>query len=314
MPVLMTVVIPTHNPRPQNMARVLEALASQTLSADAWELLVVDNASAVPVQLPDAWAGCGRVIREERLGLTQARLCGIREARGALLVWVDDDNVLELDYLEQAQSAFDARPDLGAAGGRSLPEYEVPPPAWFRPDLAPLGCRDLGDETVLMSWQAARPDYPSAAPIGAGLVARKQAMQLWADAVQHDARRMSLGRQGTKLTSGEDNDISMTILRAGWQLAYLPGLRLIHIIAAGRLQPDYLARIARVSFRDFICVLDIHGVRRWHAIPGWTIPLRALRAYFTFKAWQGPAAYICWQSAVGQFEGRALLSKKTFIK
>ena len=38
----------------------------------------------------------------ERLGLTPARLRGIRESRGELLVFVDDDNVLERDYLEVA--------------------------------------------------------------------------------------------------------------------------------------------------------------------------------------------------------------------
>lgn len=308
MSLLVTVVIPTHNPRPENMARVLEALASQTLAADAWELVVVDNASAVPMQLPAAWAGRGRVIREERLGLTQARLCGISEARGALLVWVDDDNVLSPDYLKQALSAFDARPDLGAAGGRSLPEYEVPPPVWFRPDLAPLGCRDLGDETVLMSWQAARPDYPSAAPIGAGLVIRREAIGSWADAVLTDPRRQKFGRRGTELTSGEDNDICLTLLRTGWSLAYVPELNLTHLITSGRLQPDYLARIGRVSFRDFIRVLDIHGIRIWRPIARWTLPLRALRSYINVKAWQGPRNYIIWQSILGQLEGRSELT------
>ena len=37
----------------------------------------------------------GRVVREERLGLTHARLRGHAEASGKILVFVDDDNLLD---------------------------------------------------------------------------------------------------------------------------------------------------------------------------------------------------------------------------
>ena len=303
----ISVIIPTHNPQAHNLSRVLASLASQTLHKDFWELIVVDNASTVLVILPQPWLAQAKLVQEKSLGLMQARLRGIQEAQGDLLIWVDDDNVLKPDYLELALEAFRINPCLGAAGGKSLPEYERTPPDWFTTNLAPLGCRDLGEQSLLMNWDAERPDYPSAAPIGAGLVIRRMAMVRWAEAVRTDPRRQQLGRRGTQLTSGEDNDICLTLLRAGWQLAYLPELSLTHLITAGRLQPDYLARIGRVSFRDFIWVLDMHGVRIWRPIAGWTLPLRALRAYITFRAWRGPAAYIRWQSAIGQFEGRARL-------
>lgn len=309
MTVLLTAIVPTHNPRPQSLARTLAALAAQTLPATMWELLIIDNASADPVKLDSTWLERGRVVREERLGLVHARLKGITEAKAETLVWVDDDNVLASNYLADALTAFEADPELGAAGGKSLPEYEVQPPAWFSEGLAPLGCRDLGDTAIYMKWHPDRPDYPAAAPIGAGLVIRRGAMQVWAEAVQNDPQRMSLGRLGNQLTSGEDNDISLTVLRQGLKLAYLPALKLTHLIAAGRLEPDYLARIARVSFRDFIRVLDIHEIRRWQPISAWTYPLRAARAYLRLRAWSNPAAYIHWQSALGQYEGRALLAR-----
>ena len=303
----LSVLIPTHNPRADSLARVFAALAVQTLPASDWELIVIDNASTPPVQLPPDWQGRARVVVETTLGLTHARMCGLAQARAPLLVWVDDDNVLAPDYLAEVLAAFAAEPQLGALGGKSLPEYAITPPAWFHEGIAPLGCRDLGDQPQVMAWSG---DYPAAAPIGAGLAIRRELMASWVDAVRRDPRRQALGRQGTRLTSGEDNDICLTVLRAGFLLGYQPRLQLVHLIAAGRLQADYLARIARVSFRDFIRVLALHGIQRWTAIPPWTVPLRGWRAFFAQRAWRGPVERIRWQAALGSFEGRAALTRE----
>lgn len=306
---MITVVIPTHNPRPEFLTRTLDALKIQTLPTSSWSLLLIDNASEKPLG-PDwvAWHPSGRVVREERLGLTHARLRAIEEAADCLMVWSDDDNLLDPNYLERAKAAFAGDPRLGAAGGRSIPEYERTPPDWYRPGLAPLGCRDLGDEPLRTVWDPADPAYPSCAPIGAGLVVRREALLGWASAVKSDPQRLALGRTGQALSSGEDNDMNLTLLRAGWELAYLPGLRLTHLIPPGRLTLDYQRRIARASFRDFIRVLDFHGIRPWSKIPQASVRLRALKAWWTLRAWSGPAASVRWQGAIGQYEGRAALS------
>ncbi|MEB3354651.1 MAG: glycosyltransferase [Cyanobacteriota bacterium] len=304
----LSVLIPSHNPRLPLLIQVLEALRQQTFAPEQWELLLIDNASdpPIPADLVN-WHPKARLVREPALGLTQARLRGIAQAQGEVLVWVDDDNVLDPGYLKAAVEAFRTNPRLGAAGGSSVACYTEPPPAWFVEGLVPLGCRDHGDQPVLMSWREHPPHYPSAAPIGAGLVIRREAIQVWADQVRNDGRRRAFGRTGKALSSGEDNDINLTLLAHGWELAYLPQLRLSHHIPAARLQEAYQQRLSRASFRDFVQVLDLHGIRPWRAIAGWTVPLRALRAWFTYRAWRGPAERIRWQGAVGQFEGRAAL-------
>jgi glycosyltransferase involved in cell wall biosynthesis len=308
--ITLSVVLPTHNPNPAILERVLDALRCQSLPIEVWQLLVVDNASSSP--LPStavSWHPHGCVVREDQLGLTYARLCGLEHSSGNLLVWVDDDNLLEPNYLLSALRTFENNPALGAAGGASIPEFQSPPPSWYVAGLAPLGCRDLGDQEIWMRWDPHLPHYPRAAPIGAGLVIRKQVMKVWANAVAKDHDRLSLGRRGSALSSGEDNDINLTLLRAGWELAYLPQLRLTHVIPASRLKLAYQKRMARSSFRDFIRVLDLHGIRPWPAIPSWSVPLRALRSWFRYRAWSSPAQQVLWSGALGQYEGRALLPR-----
>src|SRR6516162_1217058 len=120
-----SVILCTHNPRPDYLSRVLAALRGQTLPAEQWEFLLVDNASERPLaEIWDIfWHPSGRHIRENELGLTAARLRGIRESGGDLLVFVDDDNVLAPDFLERAAGIAEQYPFLGAWSGQCLPKF-----------------------------------------------------------------------------------------------------------------------------------------------------------------------------------------------
>ncbi|ACB76046.1 glycosyltransferase family 2 protein [Opitutus terrae] len=302
-----SIIIATHNPRTDYLERVIAAIRRQTLPPGEWEFLLVDNCSSPPLASDlTNWHPHGRIIAAPMLGLTPARCAGLAASRGEILIWADDDNVLAPDYLEQALTAFAADAKLGAAGGKSIPEYESALPRWYHSGLAPLGCRDLGDERIDSRWTTMEPRfYPSSAPLGAGLVIRRSAMLAWAVAVEHDSRRARFGRHGAQLTSGEDNDINLTLLAAGWKLSYLPALRLIHLIPPRRLTAEYQGRIGESTSRDFVRVLDVHGIRPWRPIPRWGVPLRKARAWFNRRAWRGPAEHILWRGDCGQFDGRA---------
>src|SRR5262249_8494301 len=92
----VSVILPTHAPHAGRLARALAGLREQTLPRDRWELLIVDNASpdqGIFAAVDLHWHSNARIVREERLGLTHARVAGIRAASGDALVFVDDDNV-----------------------------------------------------------------------------------------------------------------------------------------------------------------------------------------------------------------------------
>src|SRR6516165_2680410 len=99
----VSVILCTHNPRPDYLDRVLASLRGQTLPAEQWEFLLVDNASRQPLEeiWDISWHSRGRHIREVKLGLTHARLRGIEESSGELLIFVDDDNLLAKDFLQR---------------------------------------------------------------------------------------------------------------------------------------------------------------------------------------------------------------------
>ncbi|MDP2136577.1 MAG: glycosyltransferase, partial [Candidatus Didemnitutus sp.] len=96
---LLSVIICAHNPDQGRLQRVLDALRTQTMPGPDWELLLIDNASHPPLtgRLDLSWHPLARICVENQLGLTWARLRGKTESTAALLVYVDDDNVLAPD-------------------------------------------------------------------------------------------------------------------------------------------------------------------------------------------------------------------------
>ena len=99
----ISVIICSHNPQKDYLLKTLTGLRRQTASKKTWELLLIDNASdeALTKKWDVSWHPNGRIIREKKLGLTYARLRGIREAKGAIFIFVDDDNLLDKEYLKE---------------------------------------------------------------------------------------------------------------------------------------------------------------------------------------------------------------------
>jgi glycosyltransferase involved in cell wall biosynthesis len=95
MQYLLSVIICAHNPRKEYIKRVVHALQQQSLETGSWELLLIDNASDRPLsaEIDLSWHSHARHVREEQLGLTPARLRGIKEAIAPVIVFVDDDNI-----------------------------------------------------------------------------------------------------------------------------------------------------------------------------------------------------------------------------
>lgn len=237
MSLLLSVAICTHRPRPDFLARTLEALRGQTLSSEHWELLVIDNASEPPLAPDLSWHPHARVVVEPTLGLTPARLRGFREAATNLVILVDDDNVLAPDYLEYCARIAQEWPHLGVWGGQTIAEFEVQPPAWATPYLW-LAIREFqGDR-----WSNV-PFTHEAMPFGAGLCVRRAVWEAYSRLVENDSRRRALDRTGGRLLGCGDTDIVLTACDIALGTGLFAGLKLHHLIPKRRIEEDYLLEL-----------------------------------------------------------------------
>jgi glycosyltransferase involved in cell wall biosynthesis len=236
----VSVIVCTHNARADYFERCRAALRAQTLSGGVWELMVIDNRSDTPLadRLDLSWHRLARIVREESLGLTPARLRGIRESAGELLVFVDDDNVLDPDYLEVAGQVAAERPYLGAWSGQCRPSFDRPPPEWTRRYWGNLCIRMFDEDT----WSNL-PRLPETMPAGAGLCVRRAVAQRYLALHDEGTRTFQLDRTGASLISGGDQDLAACACELGLGVGLIAALGLQHLIPPQRLTVDYLARL-----------------------------------------------------------------------
>lgn len=238
---MLSVIVCTHNPRSDYFHRCLDALRAQRWPQNEWELVVVDNRSdeLVNGRIDLSWHPQAKIIREETLGLTAARLRGIREAKGDLLVFVDDDNVLDPDFLELAHRTMADRPFLGSWSGQCRPEFETPPPEWTRRYWGNLVIREFERDI----WSNL-PRLPESMPCGAGLCVRREVALHYLELHESGKRPFQFDRNGRELLSGGDNDLAACACDVGLGVGLISSLRLTHLIARERLALNYLARLA----------------------------------------------------------------------
>lgn len=234
----LSVIICTHNPRENYLRRTLESLRSQTMPHAHWELFLIDNASDNPLAFRThiSWHPGGRHIREEELGLTSARLRGIAEAKGDLLIFVDDDNVLQRDYLEKASRISAAHPHLGAFGGSIQAEFEIEPDPRFQSLLPGLAIREV-TEAKWANFGI------GSVPYGAGLCVRAEVAHAYAANASASEISRCLGRRAGSLMGGEDLDLAITSYDLGMGVGLFGELVVTHLIDKRRLSPHYLYRV-----------------------------------------------------------------------
>lgn len=132
----LSVIIPTYN-RAASLKRALASAISLEYPVERFEIIVVDNGStdatrAVVSEARDVKPNWRlHYVKENRLGLHNARHAGVMAATGEILIFTDDDATFDTDWLRAYAETFASHPDMAAAGGPVRPCWEIPPPEWL---------------------------------------------------------------------------------------------------------------------------------------------------------------------------------------
>lgn len=108
-----SVVLPTHN-RPELLPEAIASVIRQRWCD--WELIVVDDASDVPLRASDLEQQAGRPVKllrhEHSQGGAAAKNTGVEAATGVFLAFLDDDDTWDPGYLNEAAKAFERHPHI----------------------------------------------------------------------------------------------------------------------------------------------------------------------------------------------------------
>jgi glycosyltransferase involved in cell wall biosynthesis len=197
-----------------------------------WELLVVNNncsdntdevlrrhANLLPLHS----------IFESRQGLSNARNAAVRATRGELLLWTDDDVLVDAGWLGAYAAAAARWPEAAYFGGRIEPLYEETPPQWVLENLpmleGALVIRDLGPRERLLDVRES--------PFGANMAIRRRVLEA-------GCFDPSLGRSGQDCILGEEVALVSRLRAKGLTGVWVPSARVRHLVAARRLTRQYL--------------------------------------------------------------------------
>jgi glycosyltransferase involved in cell wall biosynthesis len=235
----ISVVLCCHNSE-SVVGPTVAALSSQNAEEGfPCEVLLVDNnCTDDTVEVARAhWKGPAsrfRVLPEEKPGLMHARRRGVSDARHGIVLFVDDDNLLEPGWLRRLHGIYENHGDVGAVGGMVLPLFEDGKPPWFDAHAGVFACGAQAEQSGTM---------PEAGILfGAGLSFRTSVIS---DIFDGSLPLYLTGRTNDVLTRGDDAELCMRCSLAGWKLLYDQSLVLRHRLSADRLRWEYVLRARR---------------------------------------------------------------------
>ncbi len=232
----------------------LEIIVVNNNCSDDTDSVIQQHAENLPV----------RRLWEPRQGKSHAANLAVTEARGDLLLWTDDDVLVERGWLRAYVEAAQAHPQASFFGGPVEPWFETDPPAWIKRHTALIA------DCFAVRQEFAEPFTPVAVdsvPFGANMATRLHCF----DSCAFDVR---LGPQGDTDIRAEDTTLLRTILAKGLKGVWVKEARVRHFIPKERLTERYIwnfycgrgrqwPRIGKLASRYCICGMPVWAIREY---------------------------------------------------
>ena len=218
----------------------IDALAHQEVPPGAgYEVILVDNNCTDDTlqKAQKAWRNQThplRIVKESEPGLIYARKTGVSHALYNILLFVDDDNILEPGWITRLRDIYREMPNVGAVGGYNEAFYLGDAPDWFDRYCEVYACGPRDDCSRLNPKKV----------FGAGMSFRTSVIK---SILFSDLPFFLVGRTKNILTRGEDTEMSLRCRLMGWDIYYDDSLRLRHCLTSGKLNWSYVCRARKLG-------------------------------------------------------------------
>ena len=273
----ISAILCTYN-RHRYLRKALESIAGSVLPESVdWEVLVVDNNSndqtpEIANEFVVRYPGRFRYIIEPQPGKSCALNTGIRESRGDVLAFVDDDVTVEPTWLWNLTKALNDG-DYAGTGGRTLLAERLSPPRWlaltgpYRMEFVFAPLFDLGNEPCQL-------DTP---PFGANMAYRMEMFE------KYGPFRTDLGPRPGNEIRNEDTEFGRRLLAAGERLRYEPSAIVFHPVPMDRIRRSHFLKwffdLGRAQTLEAGRRPDIWGIqRRYWSISKIAVAVLTVRA------------------------------------
>lgn len=233
-PYKISAVICSYN-RARFIIDAVESLFGQDMDKDLYEVIVVDNNSTdntlalLEQYKKEHPAYHFSYYTEMQQGVSFTRTRCAKEAKGAIIAYLDDDSTAQPGWLATTVAFFEQHPECYSTGGKIVPRFLTGVPEWFSKYFFGLvGNFDQGPRVKKLTG--------ARYPCGANMAFRREVF------TEIGYFNTDLGRKGTGLLANEEKDIYLRILAAGHDVYYLPDVWVLHSVEANKFDKAYVRR------------------------------------------------------------------------
>lgn len=238
--ILLSVIIPTRN-RAEMLIDTLKSIYNQTIDQSLFEVIVCDNNSTdTTIEAAHSFAnkfGNFKYIKTLDPGLHVGRNKGFQEAKGDILVYVDDDIEAFPEWLYTINEVFKDK-DVVLVGGKNLPKWEVEPPDWaiemWKPDKE--GNRMLGSFSIIDLGNQIKEINPSYV-FGCNFSVRKNVIK-----ETQGFHPDGMPQEIIEYRGDGESAVSAYINQQGYKTIYHPKASVYHFVSKERLTLNYLRK------------------------------------------------------------------------
>jgi len=255
-----SIIICTYNPDQRLLERCLNAIYNQNTEHLNVEVILVDNNSTVAISgipfIKDLLEEMNNlfVLHEPLQGLASARTAGIRKAKGEWIVFFDDDNEPNTNYLQELARINKLYNHVVVWGPGNISVEFID---GIDGDIENYARAVFQEKRIENVEYASIRDWQKCYPFGTGMCIKATYLREYARLVEEGVFTAS-GRKGNLLTSGEDVQIVLFCIKQGLAAGSSPGLQLTHIIPAKRANYDYIKRLLFGAYlSDSTSVLEV---------------------------------------------------------
>ncbi|RJR29207.1 glycosyltransferase family 2 protein [Candidatus Microgenomates bacterium] len=241
----VSIAICSHNSEQVIEKTLLHLSKQKTSPGRKWEILLIDNKSTDQttkkvknlMSINLILKSKIRIIKENKLGISNARLKALISSNYEIISFIDDDNWVTPNWVEKAATIMENQPSFAVCGGHNRAPKLDNKPAWFEKYKE---CYAIGKQGIKTGDITSERGFVW----GAGMSIRKKA---WEEINQKGFKFFLTGRIGNTRSAGEDSELCFALRLTGWKIWYDEELVLTHDIDTKRLN----WRELRKMFRGF---------------------------------------------------------------
>ncbi len=196
----------------------------------------------------DIWKELGSpfpllTVIEKTPGLSFARKAGVQQAQGNIVVFCDDDNWLNPNFILSLAQDFQRSPAIAAVGAQGFCVEGTVIPNWF----------ESVQEFFAVGSKQCTPGFVETV-YGAGIAVHRNLLLDYYELF----KGILTGRTGAQLSSGEDTEICLALQWMGYQIYSNPNNTFQHAIPEDRFTKNYVFSLVKAMAAS---QLRIEGLR-----------------------------------------------------